>query len=51
MMNMQTAVLQDMEMYHITTNTSNLKTEPASSFEMLGTLYQTTWCQVNFLQS
>jgi hypothetical protein len=47
MMNMQTAVLQDVETYCITINTSNLQMEPAGSFEMLGT----TWCQINFLQS
>ena len=29
MMNMQTAVLQDVETYCITINTSNLKMEPA----------------------
>jgi hypothetical protein len=37
MMNMQTAVLQDVETYCITINTSNLKMEPEGSFEMLGT--------------
>jgi len=47
MMSMQTAVLQDVETYCITINTSNLKMEPEGSFEMLGT----TWCQVNFWQT
>jgi hypothetical protein len=37
MMNMQTAVLQDVETYCIIINTSNLKMEPEGSFEMLGT--------------
>jgi len=47
MINMQTAVLQDVETYCITINTSNLKMEPEGSFEML----ETTWCEVNFWQS
>jgi hypothetical protein len=51
MVNMPSAVLQDVETYSIPTNTSNLKMEVAGSFEMLGTLNQATWCQVKFWQS